>query len=472
VPQPLAGADSRAPAGQGADKKAKDKKPAEKSDAGASAPANGAKGEVRGPVLAIKAAKLYVRPDRVLEGVTVLVQGGRIVAVGADVKPPADARKLEAPVVTAGFLDSWSSFALDPTSFGDERITPSSTALDAVDPYVDPRWEREVLRAGVTSYRLQPSPSARISGLGAVMRLHPDRLLIDSTILADCAVALTLGGGRAGSDVFERAAESDRVLGAIADGWAYLEEKNEYKHELAEWEKKIAEKQKELDDGFKKAKKDREKAQADAKEKGTEFKEKEYKEDKKPKAPRYDEDKEVLARAANGEMPLVVEVHNAAQIRAVLDLSKGFKRARLVLAGATDAHLFAKELAERRIPVLLAPQPLGFQRPSALANSSLGLAAELEEAGVEVLLGSGGQSGLASRDLPLLAALAIGHGLSPQSALAALTTRPARVFDVAGKIGTVEVGRDADLVLFDGEPFAATTKVKYVISGGDLVVEE
>jgi imidazolonepropionase-like amidohydrolase len=429
-------------------------------------------GEKKTPALAIRAAKVYVRPDKVLEGVTVLVQDGRILAIGADLATPADARKLDAKVVTAGFIDSWSSFALDPTSFGDERTTPSSAALDAVDPYVDPRWEREILRAGVTSYRLQPSPAARIAGLGAIMRLHPGRLLSDSTILGDCALALTLGAGRAGSDVFERAAESERVLGAISEGWAYLEEKNEYKHELAEWEKKIAEKQKELDDGFKKAKKDREKAQGDAKEKGVEFKEKEYKEDKKPKAPRFDEDKEILARAANGEMPLVVEVHSSAQIRALLDASKEFKRARLVLCGASDAHFFAKELAERRIPVLLSPQPLGFARPAALANASLGLAAELEEAGVEVLIGSGGQAGLASRDLSLLAALAIGHGLSPQAALAALTTRPARVFDVAGRVGSVEVGRDADLVLFDGEPFAATTKVKYVISGGDLVVEE
>jgi len=426
----------------------------------------------KGPPLAVRADKLYVRPDRVLEGVTVLIDDGRIAAVGTDVKVPEGVRTLQAKVVTAGFIDGWSSFALDPAAFGDERISPSSTALDAVDPYVDARWEREVLRGGVTAYRVQTAPHTRIGGLGAVLRFHPGKLAQDSALSSDCSLALTLSSARGGDDVFERAADTERVLGAIADGWAYLQEKNEYKHELAAWEKAIADKQKELDDGFKKAKKDREKAQADAKDKGTEFKEKEYKEDKKPKAPRYDEDREVLARAANGELPVVVEAHSAVQIRALLESARKFKRARLVLAGGAEARRFAKELAELRIPVLLSPQPMGFYVESAISSGGLGLAAELEDAGVEVLLGSGGADGLASRDLPLLASLAVGHGLSPKAALAALTTRPARVFDIADKVGSVEIGREADLVLFDGEPFAAATKVKSVICGGDLVVEE
>lgn len=422
-------------------------------------------------VLAIHADKLYVRPDRVLEDVTVLVQDGVITAVGADVKAPEKARKLGAKVVCAGFVDAWSSFALDETSFGDERISAASTALDAVDPYVDGRLEREVLRGGVTTFRLQPSPGARISGVGAILRLHPNRLLLESTVLADCALALSMGVGRAGEDVFERANDVDRVTSALADGWAYLEEQNEYKHDLAEWEKKIAEKQKELDDGFKKAKKDREKAQTEAKDKGTEFKEKEYKEDKKPKAPRFDEDKAELARVASGELPLVLEVHRALEIRSLLEGTKRFTRLRLAIAGGTDALECAEELKARRIPVIVWPQPTVGGRPEEARVKGMGLAAALESAGVEVILGSGAAAGIGSRDLPLLAALAVGHGMQSEAALAAITTRPARMFDVSDKVGSLEVGRQADVVVFSGEPFAATTQVRFVISGGDLVVE-
>lgn len=457
---------AKSPAKKSAGKPAKPDKASDDAAKGSPAPA-----EEAPPTLFIRAGKLYARPDRVLEGVGILVEKGRIVAIGADLQAPKEVRKLEAPVVCAGFIDGWSSFALDPAAYGDERATPASAAIDAVDPYVDSRWEREIALAGVTSYRLQASAGTRVGGIGALLRINPVRATAESILLGDCSVGLSLAISRSG-DVFERAAETERVLSAISDGWSYLEEQNEYKHELAEWEKKIAEKRKELDDGFKKAKKDREKAETEAKEKGGEFKEKEYKEDKKPKAPRYDEDKEVLARVANGELPLVVEAHSAVQIRSLLASVERFKRARLVLAGATEAAPFAKQLAERRIPVLLTPAPLGFYRDTNSANATLALAAELEEAGVEVLFGSGGQGGLASRDLPLLAALAIGHGMSPQSALAALTTRPARIFDVGSRVGSVELGRDADLLLLDGEPFGASTKVKYVLCGGDLVVEE
>ena len=72
--------------------------------------------------------------------------------------------------------------------------------------------------------------------------------------------------------------------------------------------------------------------------------------------------------------------------------------------------------------------------------------------------------------MPLLAALAVGHGLSPQAALAALTTRPARALDASTKVGSLELGHDGDVLVLDGEPFAATTKVRFVVSGGDVVV--
>src|SRR6185295_6949138 len=113
------------------------------------------------------------------------------------------------------------------------------------------------------------------------------------------------------------------------------------------------------DDGFKKAKKDREKELADSKEKGKEFKEKEFKEDKPPKAPKFDAEKAVLSRVAEGRIPLVVEVHRASQLRALLAATESFKRLRLILAGGTDALEVAPELVRRRIPVVVWPQPMG-----------------------------------------------------------------------------------------------------------------
>jgi len=281
-------------------------------------------------------------------------------------------------------------------------------------------------------------------------------------------VAVSIGVTRNGRGVelFDRISEVDKIVGAIADGLAYLKDVNEYKYELADWEKAIAEKEAELEKDFKKAKKDREKDEKEAEEKGKEYKPKKYKEDKKPKAPRFDPDKQVMGRVASGELPLVVQAHRALELSNLLAGTERFDRLRMIVAGGTEAMAVADELAERGIPVIVWPHLLGVERPDELAEADLALAGQLEEAGVTVLLGSNG----ASRDLPLLAALAVGHGLEREKAFEALTLGAARALDVGDRIGSIEQGKDADLLVLDGEPLASTTRVQYVISAGDVVV--
>lgn len=420
----------------------------------------------------IRADKVIVRPGVVETDVGVLVSRGKIVAVEKGLATPEGAREIRGKVVCAGFIDPWSGFSLDPQAVGDERASAATRTTDAIDAYTDPRFRDEVLRAGVTSLRLQAGSSAKVSGLGAFVRNHPTTTGERAVILDDACLSLSLGitRGDRGLDVFDRANDVDRALGALGDGLTYLQDRVEYKHELEEWQKTIGEKEKELEEGFKKAKKDREKEEAEAKEKGKEFKQKSYKEDKKPKPPRYDADKEVLARAIDGRMPCVVEVQRGAEMRGLLEGAKRFDRLRLIVAGGTESVPFAKELAERRIPVIVVPALLGKQRPWELREADPALAGQLTAAGVQVLIGSGGNPDLSSRDLPMLAAVAIGHGLERDAALAAVTTKAAEALDVADRVGSVEVGKDADLLVLDGEPLSTTTRVLYVLSGGDVVV--
>jgi imidazolonepropionase-like amidohydrolase len=449
-------------------------------DAPASDPASAKPGQA----LLIRANKLYIRPDRVLEDGAILVQDGIILAVGKNLEKPEGARELTGKVVCAGFVDPWSVFGLDPRSVTDDRTSPASRTADGLDPYVDPRVRRELLRAGITSMRVQIGSTSRVGGKGILV---PNRALglapagptgsgskatKDRRDPLDCCVSMTIGITRDGRgvDLFDRMGEIDRAAGMIAEGLSYQEEQTEYKHDLAEWEKTIAEKEKELDEGFKKAKKDREKEQADAKEKSKEFKEKAYKEDKKPRPPKYDPDKEVMARVGNGELALVVEAHRSSELRALLEATKRFDRLRLIIAGGTDALSVADELKQRHIPVLVWPAPHGAQVPDEFENNDLALAGRLEAAGVEVLLGSGGRSAEASRDLPLLAALAVGHGLPREQALEALTLGAARTFAVADRIGSLERGKEADVLVLDGEPLETTTRVQYVVSRGEVVV--
>ncbi|MBI5432940.1 MAG: amidohydrolase family protein [Planctomycetes bacterium] len=420
----------------------------------------------------IRAEKVIIRPGRIEEKTSVLVQDGKIVAIGANLTAPEGAREIEGKVVCAGFIDAWSTFGVDEAALRDERVSAASMTSDALNPYVDERYRLEILRAGVTALRVGVAPNGKVGGVGAVIRNHPRRSEHDVVLLKDACVALGVGitRGARGMDPFDRLADVDRALGALGDGLSYLQDKVEYKHELEAWQKTIAEKEKELDENAKKAKKDREKEKSEAEKAGKEFKEKAYKEDKRPKAPRWDDDKEVLARAANGELPVVIEAHRAIELRSLLEGAEKYDRVRWVLAGASDAADFAEELAERKILVLVVPMPLGQFRADEQHDADPSLPGRLAEAGVQLLIGSGSERALGSRDLPILAQIAIGNGLPREQAFEALTLGAARAFDVSQRIGSVEVGKDADLLVLDGEPLVAGTRVRYVLSGGDLVI--
>jgi imidazolonepropionase-like amidohydrolase len=164
-----------------------------------------------------------------------------------------------------------------------------------------------------------------------------------------------------------------------------------------------------------------------------------------------------------------VHANRVAEIRALLTGSEELGRLRLILAGGAEADYFASKLAERHIPVIVWPAPMGKDRPDEFAASDLSLAARLTHDGVKILFGSGGTDATATRDLPLMAELAIGAGLDHDAAFEALTTGAANAFDAGDRIGSLEAGKDADVLVLDGEPLVSTTHVQYVIAGGRVV---
>jgi imidazolonepropionase-like amidohydrolase len=439
--------------------------------------------------LLVRADHVLVAPGRVLDAAQVLVRDGRIVAVGTDLEAPEGARVVEGRWVCAGFLDAWSALGVPGDALVEVNSTPATRTVDGLDPFNLDHLRREALRAGVTTARVQIGPKARIGGVGAVVRLTPG-LARDEMIVSDASnLWMTAGLGMPGGaqfvetadgfqmisgdrpqDPFDRAEAVDRVVSALVAGKNYLIAQNEYRHELEDWKKKIAEKEAELDKEFKKAKKDREKAQKEAEEKDKKFEEKKFKDEKKPQAPRFDEDNEVVARAVDGRMALVVGAEREAEIRALLQGTDSLGRLRLVIAGGSEAVRHAATLSERRVPVLVWPAPLGRSRPDELEAHDLSLAGRLARAGVSVMLGSGGQDPAATRDLPLLAGLAVAHGLPRDEAIEALTIGAARALDVADRLGTVEAGKDADLLVLDGPPLESTTNVRFTISSGRVVV--
>ncbi|HEY8572806.1 amidohydrolase family protein [Phenylobacterium sp.] len=174
-------------------------------------------------------------------------------------------------------------------------------------------------------------------------------------------------------------------------------------------------------------------------------------------------DLEALIPVVEGRMPLVAIVHRASDIRAVLKLARE-ERLKLILSGAEEGWRVAEEIARAGVPVLINPTT---DRPASLEmlGATMENAARLHAAGVTIALeGQGG--GHRAHETRYNAGNAVAHGLPPAVALAAVTINPARIFGVADRLGSLEAGKSADLVLWSGDPFEPLSRPRLILIEG------
>lgn len=175
-------------------------------------------------------------------------------------------------------------------------------------------------------------------------------------------------------------------------------------------------------------------------------------------------DLEALIPVATGEMPLVAVANKASDIRAILRLARE-EKIRIILSGGAEAWRVAPELAAAGVPVILSPTT---DRPSDMESlgATLDNAGRLEKAGVTVVIQSGGGDHR-THEMRYEAGIAVANGMTPAGALAAITANPAKVFGVGARIGSLEAGKDADLVLWSGDPFEPLTRPLLILIRGE-----
>ncbi|WP_394763173.1 amidohydrolase family protein [Phenylobacterium sp.] len=161
-------------------------------------------------------------------------------------------------------------------------------------------------------------------------------------------------------------------------------------------------------------------------------------------------DLEALIPVVEGRMPIVASVHRASDIREVLRLARE-EHLKVILNGAEEGWKVAAEIAKAGVPVLLNPLD---DRPESyeMLGATMDNAARLQAAGVTVALEATGGSSR-SRETRYGAGNAVSHGMPYAAALAAITINPAKIFGVADRTGSLEPGKDADLVIWTADPF-------------------
>jgi imidazolonepropionase-like amidohydrolase len=174
-------------------------------------------------------------------------------------------------------------------------------------------------------------------------------------------------------------------------------------------------------------------------------------------------DLEALIPVVEGRMPLIAEASKASDIRAVLQLARE-EKIKLILDGAEEGWKLAPEIAAAGVPVILNPisdRPVDMEATA----STLENAARLNAAGVVIAIeGQGGAN--RAHEARYNAGNAVAHGLPFPAALAALTLNPARMFGVADRVGSLEPGKDADLVIWSGDPFEPLSRPQLILIEG------
>lgn len=365
-------------------------------------------------IIAITGATIHTQgPQGTIQNGTLVIENGRIRAVGGpQVAVPAGARRIDAhgKVVTPGLFDSLSTLgvvevgAVEGTRDGrvqDDRVTAAFSVADAINP-------RSILIPvnrieGLTRTVIAPSPGkSLIAGQGAIITLGgPGDFLVRSPI-AMFAVLGERGASLAGGS---RAAALLRLKEAFQDALDYNANRKAF-------------------------------------ETG----------DRRSYAlSRLD--LEALLPVVKGQLPLVVAVDRASDIETLLRFAKEWKL-KLILSGVSEGWKVANQIAAAKVPVLVNPMndlPNSFES----MGSTLENSARLHKAGVTLAFVTGDAHN--ARNLKQAAGNAVAYGLPWDAALEAMTTAPARIWGIADHYGTLEPGKDADVVIWSGDPLELAT---------------
>lgn len=376
-------------------------------------------------MLLIKNGTLYTMEIAQPFCADILIQDGKIIQIAVDITPTPemDILDVKGKLVFPGFIDAHSHIGIseekitqqqDDTNEVTNPITPEIRAIDAINP-MDSAFHN-ALAVGITGVMVGPGSANVIGGQFAFIKTH-GRRVDDMVVLAPAAMKIAFGENPKVNYGQKDQTPSTRM------GVAAMLRKELYCAQQY-------------------------------------FKESDGKKGKK------DFVMECYRPLFEGKIPLKAHAHRADDIFTAIRIAKEFKLG-LTLDHCTEGHLIAQEIAQSGYPAIVGPS-MASRSKYEVSMADFKTAGQLKKAGVTVAI-TMDHPVSRIQYLPLSAALAAKEGLGEQNALQAITIDAAKICRVDARVGSLKVGKDADIAIYDGNPLELSSKLYKTIVNGEVV---
>ena len=384
-------------------------------------------------MLGITNGKIYTMAGQIIENGSILVENGVIKEIGPNVLMPEGIEVIDASnrVIMPGFIDAHCHVGTFGSGVGSKGIdvnelsdplTPQVRAIDGINP-MDEMID-DGARGGVTTVATGPGSGNVVGGTFLVMKLHGHRvddMIVKEPLAMKCAFGENPKGvyGENGKAPMTRMGTASKLREIILQTIEYdgqIQVANESKD--------------------------------------------------RSKMPKFDMKLEAMLPVIRKEIPLKAHAHQADDIFTAIRIAKEFDL-KLTLDHCSEGHLIAEDLAKEGYPAIVGPT-FGWKSKLELRNKSFETPKILVEAGVKVAIMTDSPI-IPIEALTMSAALAHKAGLDEMEALKCITINPAEILEIEDRVGSLEVGKDADIVIWDKHPFDLQASPTHTIIDGKVV---
>ncbi|MCJ7691701.1 MAG: amidohydrolase [Clostridiaceae bacterium] len=383
-------------------------------------------------MILIKNANIHSMANENFENGMILVHEGKIVDIGNVVTSPANAEIIDAKgkFLMPGMIDAHCHLGMFEDGMGSEGddgneavdpVTPHLRAIDAINP-MDICF-KDALKAGVTTVATGPGSANVIGGQFAIIKTYGNR--IDDMIINECH-SMKVAFGENPKRVYhaQKKSPSTRM------GTAAVLRENLIKAQM--------------------------------------YIEKQNKALESPdKLPEFDMKMEALAKVIKKEIPLKAHAHRADDILTALRIAKEFN-VHITLDHCTEGHLIVDYLKEGIQKGIIIGPTLSNRSKVELQNLTFETPGILSKAGLKVAIMTD-HPVIPLQYLPVCAGIAAREGMDEEEALKAITINAAEILGIEDRVGSLEIGKDADIIMYSGHPFDLRSKVEFVMVSGEIV---